>query len=201
MTERNNGFSDTKQEIMQATYDAIQQHGYAGLTIQSIADNFGKSKAVLHYHYDTKEDLLAAFLDHLLSEFRETIQVDEHSSPDQQLLDLVDILLYGPEDSSNEEIFQMQTALLEIQSQSPHKRLYRSQFTQIYHWLGNLFVEIINRGIEDGVFREVDPTLTAQHFLLVIVGGLLNRHTTNYEMSPDRIRTVVTCQLIPYLKK
>jgi AcrR family transcriptional regulator len=201
MTDNNSGFSDTKQEIMQATYDAIQQHGYAGLTIQSIADNFGKSKAALHYHYDTKEDLLAAFLNYLLSEFRETIQIDEDSSPEQQLLDLVDVLLYGPDNSSSEEIFQMQTALLEIQSQSPHKQLYRDQFTQIYHWLGNLFVEIINNGIAENVFRDVNAHLTAQHLLLIIVGGILNRHTTNSEMSPDQIREIVTAQFLPYLKK
>ncbi|WP_170845520.1 TetR/AcrR family transcriptional regulator [Halorientalis persicus] len=121
MDNNKNQLDETKQEIMQATYDAIQQHGYAGLTIQSIADNFGKSKAVLHYHYDTKEDLLAAFLDYLLSEFGETIQIEGLSSPEEQLLSLVDLLLYGPDDTASEEIRQMQIALLEVQSQSPHK--------------------------------------------------------------------------------
>ncbi|WP_193767679.1 TetR/AcrR family transcriptional regulator [Halorientalis pallida] len=186
---------------MEATYDAIQQHGYAGLTIQSIADNFAKSKAVLHYHYDTKEDLLAAFLNHLLFEFRETIQVDKRSSAAQQLLDLVDILLYGPDRTDREEILQMQTALLEIQSQAQHKQLYCDQFTQIHHWLSNLFAEIINSGIEEDEFRDVNPKLTAHHLLLVIVGGLLNIHTTNTRTNPELIREIVTSQFLPYLKK
>lgn len=155
----------------------------------------------MHYHYDTKGDLLAAFLNYILSEFRETIQVNEFSYPEHQLLALVDVLLYGPEDSSNDEIFQMQAALLEIQSQSTHKQLYRDQFTQLYYWLNYLFIETINNGINEDIFRDVDPKLTAQHLLLIIVGGLLNRHTTNTEMSPDRIRVVVTSQFLPYLKK
>lgn len=192
--------NETKQEIMQATYDAIQQNGYAGLTIQSIADNFGKSKATLHYHYDTKDDLLSSFLDYLLAEFRETIQVDRHSSPEEQLLSLVDVLLYGPNNTSEKEIQQMQTALLEIQSQSSHKQSYRKQFTQIYQWLGDMFAEIIHQGIKEGVFREVDAILTSQHLLLIIVGGLLNQYTTSSEITPNYIREIITSQFIPYLK-
>ncbi|WP_170845536.1 TetR/AcrR family transcriptional regulator [Halorientalis persicus] len=201
MDNNKNQLDETKQEIMQATYDAIQQHGYAGLTIQSIADNFGKSKAVLHYHYDTKEDLLAAFLDYLLSEFGETIQIEGLSSPEEQLLSLVDLLLYGSDDTASEEIRQMQIALLEVQSQSPHKPLYCEQFTQIYHRLSDLFAEIIKRGMREGVFREVDADLTAQHILFIIVGGQLNQHTTNLETDPDKIRKIVTSQVLPSIKK
>jgi len=36
--------------------------------MQDIADECSKSKSLLHYHYDTKEDLLVAFLDHVISD-------------------------------------------------------------------------------------------------------------------------------------
>lgn len=201
MNDSKTQLSETKQEIMQATYDAIQQHGYAGLTIQSIADNFGKSKAVLHYHYDTKEDLLAAFLDYLLSEFGETIQIEGLSSPEKQLLSLVNILLYGPDDASNEEIQRMQVALLEVQSQSPHNPLYRKQFTQIYHRLSDLFAEIIKRGVREDVFRDVDANMTARHILFIIVGGQMNQYTTNLGTDPNEIREIVISQVLPSIKK
>jgi AcrR family transcriptional regulator len=201
MSDEQSQVSETKQEIMQATYDAIQQEGYAGLTIQSIADNLEKSKAVLHYHYDTKEDLLAAFLGYLLTEFGDTIQLSGFAPPEEQLLSLVDVLLFGPSDASSKEIRQMQITFLEIQSQSPHKPLYREQFTEIHNRLIDLFAEIINRGMREGEFREVDAGLTAEHLLYIIFGGQLIRHTTNSETAGDEIREIVVSQFIPSIKK
>ena len=201
MDNNKNQLDETKLEIMQATYNAIQQRGYAGLTIQSIADNFDKSKAVLHYHYDTKEDLLAAFLDYLLSEFGETIQIERLSSPEKQLLSLVDLLLYGPDDISSEELRQMQIALLEVQSQSPHRPLYCEQFTQLYHRLLDLFAEIIKRGMREDAFREVDADLTAQHIVFIIVGGQMNQHATDLGTDPNKIREIVTSQVLSSIKK
>jgi len=56
---------------MEATYRALCAHGYADLTTQDIADESETSKASLHYHYDTKEELLLSFLDYLYDRFVE----------------------------------------------------------------------------------------------------------------------------------
>jgi len=65
--------ADPNEEIMRATYRALQEHGYADLTIKRIAEEYGKSTAAIHYHYDTKDDLLAAFLDYILDQFQNTV--------------------------------------------------------------------------------------------------------------------------------
>jgi|APHM01.1.fsa_nt_gi Bacterial regulatory proteins, tetR family. len=65
--------SDPADESMQATYRALCEHGYADVTMQAIADETDKSKAALHYHYDSKRDLLMAFLDFLYEEFTERV--------------------------------------------------------------------------------------------------------------------------------
>lgn len=54
-------FSEVDEEIMEATYRALREHGYADLTIKRIAAEYGKSTAAVHYHYDTKEELLRRF--------------------------------------------------------------------------------------------------------------------------------------------
>ncbi len=43
---------------MEATYRALCANGFASLTMQDIADEAEKSTSLLHYHYDTKRDLL-----------------------------------------------------------------------------------------------------------------------------------------------
>lgn len=58
-----------KRRIMEATYRALQKHGYGNLTIQHIADEFENSKTLLYYHYDGKDELLVDFLDYVLTQF------------------------------------------------------------------------------------------------------------------------------------
>ncbi len=77
--------SDQNEEIMRATYRALRTHGYADLTIKRIADEYGKSTAAIHYHYDTKEDLLAAFLDYILDQFKDAVHEVETTDPEQRL--------------------------------------------------------------------------------------------------------------------
>ena len=53
--------TDAQEEIMSATYEALCEHGYAALTVERIASELGKSTAAIHYHYETKDELLVAF--------------------------------------------------------------------------------------------------------------------------------------------
>ena len=56
----------TRGRIVDATYRALCANGYAALTMQDIADECDRSTSLLHYHFDTKEDLLVELLAHLL---------------------------------------------------------------------------------------------------------------------------------------
>ncbi|PSP70021.1 TetR/AcrR family transcriptional regulator, partial [Halobacteriales archaeon QH_9_66_26] len=67
---------DTQAAIMDATYRALCEHGYADLTIQTIADEFDKSKSLLYYHYDTKDEILIGLLDYLLGQFTIRVAID-----------------------------------------------------------------------------------------------------------------------------
>src|SRR6056297_2619761 len=91
-------FSDAEEEVLRATYSALREHGYADLTIKRIDDEYGKSTAAVHYHYDTKEELLAAFLDYVLQQFVDTIHEVETTDPDERLTLLLDQLLVELED-------------------------------------------------------------------------------------------------------
>lgn len=44
------------------------EHGYAGTSLQMIADELGVTKAALYYHFKTKDDLLAALIAPVLAE-------------------------------------------------------------------------------------------------------------------------------------
>ncbi|MFC7176334.1 TetR/AcrR family transcriptional regulator [Halosegnis marinus] len=73
--------SETEEEVMEATYAALAEHGYAGLTVQTIADAFPKSKSLLYYHYDDKEAILRDFIDYLVDAFRAAFEFEGADDP------------------------------------------------------------------------------------------------------------------------
>lgn len=49
--------TDRKQEILDAALAELKQKGRSGARLQSIADNIGVTKAMIHYYFNTKDEL------------------------------------------------------------------------------------------------------------------------------------------------
>ncbi|MFU1783491.1 TetR/AcrR family transcriptional regulator [Haloarcula japonica] len=159
-------FSDQTEEIMQATYRALREHGYADLTIKRIADEYGKSTAAVHYYYDTKDDLLAAFLDYLLERFVDSIHDVETTDPEARLEILLDELLVKPQENPD-----LSVALLEMRSQAPYKEAFSDRFRQNDEYIRYLLKAVVNHGIDEGVFSDVDADHVTRSLLTIIDGA------------------------------
>ncbi|GAB7010735.1 TetR/AcrR family transcriptional regulator [Halorubrum trueperi] len=158
--------SDPDEEIMRATYRALQEHGYADLTIKRIAEEYGKSTAAVHYHYDTKDDLLATFLDYILDRFVDTIHEVETTDPEQRLELLLDKLLTEPEDHHD-----LLIAVLEMRSQAPYKEAFADRFQQNDEYVRYMLRTVIDHGISEGIFTDVDSTHVARALMTIVDGG------------------------------
>ena len=159
-------FSETDEEIMRATYRALREHGYADLTVEQIADEYGKSTAAIHYHYDTKDDLLAAFLDYVIDQFVSTVHEVETTEPEERLDLLLDRLLVDPEDHQDFLI-----ALLEMRSQAPYKEAFAERFRQNDEYVRYLLETVIDHGSKEGVFAEVDSEHVARAIMTIVDGA------------------------------
>lgn len=158
--------SDPDEEIMRATYRALREHGYAELTIQRIAAEYGKSTAAVHYHYDTKDDLLAAFLDYILDRFVDTIHEVETTDPEQRLALLLDKLLVDPEDH-----YDLLIAMLEMQSQAPYNAAFAERFRQNDEYVQYLLRTVIDHGASEGVFADVDSEHVSGALMTMVHGA------------------------------
>lgn len=161
--------SDAKDGIMEATYRALCKHGYAGITMQDIADESEMSKASLHYHYDTKQDLLLGFLDYLFEKSRGRIEDTETDDPVEEIVGTV-----VPGGGSDEGY---KTAILVMKAQSPYDDRIRRRFVEYEDWVRDRLKEAVERGVDEGVFRDVDPEETAD-FLVTLGNGIHTRGVT-----------------------
>ncbi|WP_247006421.1 TetR/AcrR family transcriptional regulator [Halorientalis litorea] len=167
---------DTREAIMLATYDALSKHGYADLTIQRIGDEFDKSKSLLYHHYDGKDALLVDFLAFMLRRMEQQVPIDEGDTADEQLRVGFDHFFDDLLDGDDEAFLR---ALTELRAQACHDETYREQFTENDAFLENRLVEIIEQGIEQGVFREVDADRVASMVATTFLGAMTRNATAD----------------------
>lgn len=158
--------SAARAEVVRAVERALSKHGYAGLTTKNVAAESAKSEAFFFYHYDTKDDLVVAFLDWAIERNRERLAALD-DDPVVRLYDALDVLVGDPTDDVDRGI---NVAMMELLSHAPHNDRFRERLTAYEQSVIDLFVEIVHEGIEGGVFRDVDPEDVAG-YLLVTANG------------------------------
>ena len=65
---------ETREKILKAADDLFAQVGYDAATTREIAELSGVNKALIHYHFKSKEALLASILDRYYERLTEVIQ-------------------------------------------------------------------------------------------------------------------------------
>ncbi len=175
---------DTREAIMKATYDALLEHGYADLTIQRIGDEFDKSKSLLYHHYDSKDALLVDFLAFMLERMEGTIPLEEADAAAERLRIGFDHVFTDFLTGSNEEFNR---AMTELRAQSAHDDSFREQFTRNDRYFESRVEDVLEEGIKQGTFRDVDTNRVAT-MIVTIMQGAMFQATTSTEPDLDAIR-------------
>jgi AcrR family transcriptional regulator len=167
--------TSTREAIMEATYRALRTNGYAALTMQDIADECNKSKSLLHYHFDTKEDLLVAFIEYLIEEFESKVETTSDAPPEERLEEFIEWFVFAPEEDDRAAFH---IAMLELRSQAPFTEGYREQLARSDELVRGTIVEIVEAGIETGAFRtETDPDAVARLVFATMDGARIRQAT------------------------
>ncbi|KJY24178.1 TetR family transcriptional regulator, partial [Streptomyces sp. NRRL S-444] len=55
---------ETRERILKAACEVIAEIGFENVSMRKVAEHAGVSKALLHYHFDTREKLFAEAMTH-----------------------------------------------------------------------------------------------------------------------------------------
>lgn len=180
---------DSREAIMRATYRALKQYGYAGLSIQRIAGEADLSKSTFYHHYDDKQDLLTAFVDYILKMFTRVFSVEAGDDPQENLRTFVRLVIDPTSATEVTEPSSTATVLgtyVELRAQAVQDETFREKFTEVDHGFEQQLADIVAEGVDSGVFRDVDPERTAT-FVATLVAGQTFRQPTRTEASSDAI--------------
>jgi AcrR family transcriptional regulator len=162
---------ETKAEIALAVRQALARHGYERLTTAKIAAEYGKSEAGLYYYYDTKDEMIAAFLEHSTGQLADELAVLGTEDPEARLRAACEYLFLPP----GEEGARVHVAIMELLSHAPYNETLREPLRELEGATLDALTDILQDGIEQGVFRTVDPRATAA-FLLAAADGSTGFH-------------------------
>jgi AcrR family transcriptional regulator len=78
------------------------------------------------------------------------------------------------------------SAFVESRAQAIHNESFREQFCREEAVLKEQLITIVQDGIDDGVFRDVDPVSVAE-FILTVLEGTLFRHSLEHDNSSQSV--------------
>ncbi|MEA5389286.1 TetR/AcrR family transcriptional regulator [Haloarculaceae archaeon H-GB11] len=175
--------TETTDEIIAATSRALCEHGYAGLTMQRIAEEASMTSAAIHYHFDTKAELLNTFLDDLIDRFEARLACDAEN-PRERLEMFLDTV-FTPSQSGDD----FPVALMEMKGQAPYQDSFRERFRALDEVMQSVVATAVSDGIEAGYFEDADPDEVARHVVTTINGAHVR--TVALGENPDATRVVI----------
>ncbi|NEU55585.1 TetR/AcrR family transcriptional regulator [Halorussus sp. MSC15.2] len=181
---------DTREVIMEATFRALSEHGYKDLRVRDIGDEMEMSRQVIHYHFDGKYDLLSSFLEYIIDQYEGSVEVEGETSPRSELDARIDQCLFGPEFDEFSHWDRMKV-YHELYAHAQNDEQHRELFNDHYARIQGSIVEVIEKGIADGEFREVNAERMGQLVTDVIHAARERRISLDHEDAPAEARKAI----------
>lgn len=175
-------------EVMEATMRTLADEGYSGFTMRKVAARTDVSKSTLHYRYDTKEGLLASFLEYNAASNEALFKSVADKPPLERLVAILDANLDAIEEP---EIEGLLPAYLELHANAARTETFRETIWESERRYRDELEAILEAGIEAGTFRDVDPAATATLLIAVPDSAGLTQHTLGDENVVERLRTAL----------
>jgi AcrR family transcriptional regulator len=192
--------ADTHEELMEAGYRALVEHGYADLSMRKIAAESDRSHSLLQHYYGDKKGVVLELLSYLIDRYVDDVTDDMGGDPDTSLRRAFERALFGPADEDPERFWAFQTALFELRLLAREDEAVRERFRDGERRVLDRFAECVERGVADGTFRAVDPDRTALALRDLVDAGRFRRVTMSEPDAPERARWILETFVLPALR-
>ena len=160
--------TERKNQIVQATVECITKHGYHNFSMQDVARKAGVSKGIIHYYFLNKDDLMMSVLDKVASDIELILQ--EEMQTEQDPLRKLEIFIAVSMDvvRNTREYYQVN---MDFWTQINQKEAVRVVISNHYKKFRRTCEKILQEGIQQGLFQEIDAHEYAS-FILALIDGI-----------------------------
>lgn len=185
---------DTLQYPLSAVAQALAKYGYADLTTKKIAAESTRTEAALYRHYDSKDALVGAFLDAAVDWFSWELEHIDSTDPLDRLLRTCEVLT--GESIDWEHYPGIYIAIQELRAVASRNEAFGEPLREYHQFVISSLIDSIRYGIEEGVFRDVDPEPTAA--MLVVLSDAVPRYM--FVLRLDDTAELIHNQLFKYIE-
>lgn len=165
------GRRDARSRILEATFEALVEHGYAGTSTREIAKRAKVSKRELYAIFGNKQGILAAMIEGRAARMRSPLalpQVADRDALDKTLVNFGTTLVREVSDPAVTALFRL--AVIEAERSPEVARALdegRRKTTR------NALVAFLERAAAQGLLGDADPETVAAQFRALLWGDLL----------------------------
>jgi len=169
-----------RKKIIDAASVLYAKKGFADTSLQEISEKAGVTRTVTRYHVKTKSEIMRMIMEDILTCFQESLIkiTKDIDDPKEKLTAALYIYLTVVDQ-------QREKALLIYQKSSSLNRASKSRIMQLEVKVSSIFAQIINEGIEQGVFKSVDVDLMAYNIMMLAHMWALKRWHFKNRLSLD----------------
>ena len=187
--------AERRAEILEVTCEVVIERGFAATRIADVAKRLGVSSSLIHYHFDSKEQLLAEAFAHYARKDVAEMEAEIEAAPNAVAqLDRV-IHNYVPEGSGDVEWMLW----IDGWGEALRNPMMRKISQELDEQSAALAERVIRHGVETGEFVCVDPAAAAMR-LTAVVDGLAVQFaahdgTLTREQFIDHVRTLAAWEV------
>lgn len=162
--------SAREMEIIRSAYRTMARRGSHRMSLQDIADDAGVSKALVLYHFGTKDALLLSAMKWAVERTAARIRdgIESGGSPEAQITALIDAIFVDPE--ANRDFYLFYLDLIEHVGRVPS---FGQLSVMLHEIINGLYQDVIANGVEQDVFHVADVDVAARNMRALIEGTFL----------------------------
>ncbi len=166
----------TREGILEAAARIFSEKGFHATSMQDIADAVQLQKASLYHHFSSKQEILAEILDLALDLINGRLELvrSQDLSADVKLRQAM--ISYLQTVAENQNLAAV--LLLELRTLDPELKVRLASRREKFE---GLWKDLIIEGKQQGIFNNVDPSLTGRAIL-----GVMNWMVTWYRRDGPR---------------
>ncbi|MFG2294391.1 TetR/AcrR family transcriptional regulator [Streptomyces sp. NPDC048603] len=143
---------ETRERILTAACEVIADIGFENISMRKVAEHAGVSKALLHYHFDTREKLFAEAMTHSFAQTGLDTEDDTGSVPAAVVLARILRSMLPTDEELRQDWKLWQELWVRAQRDPAARHLAVDLYEQLHAWVAGA----VERGIASGEFRPCD---------------------------------------------
>lgn len=184
--------------LLRSTYKIMGIKGVGQLPLQDVADDAGVSKALLLYHFKTRESLILATLEWVLHRVAERIrkEIATVETAEARVERMIETIFIGPD--LNRHFYLVYCDLL---GQAARSDAFSALATTFHDTVNQMYADVVAMGIAEGVFPPRDPDVAAMAVRALIDGTFLQWILErDWQGSHARYRELCKQAILAYLR-